>query len=524
MARRRFTVRDIDEILAYWHETGSINGTARSLGVNRRTVRKYVSKAREKGYVPGSSPPPEGWRAFVREKLPESVGRTQPSEAMSRIGDLHQEVVEGLEQTTAATVWQRLRDERGLRVSLNSFYRYLRRHIAQGKRVKGITIRRGEAAPGEVVEVDFGTLGIWWDPLGRRRRRVYAFIMVLGHSRHMFVWITLTIDRRAWVQAHIEAFEFFGGVPRRVVLDNLKSGVLKPDIYDPKFNRTYEELSRHYGFIVDPARARTPREKPVVERMVPYARGSFWKGREFGPLEEMQASARRWCLEVAGRRVHGTTGLQPLAHFREMEEPALKPLPLEPFEMTTWTRAKVGPDCHIQVGRSLYSIPYLYVGKTVDVRLTETMVQCFLEEEVVKVHSRVAPGRRNTDWRDYPPEKARILRENPEWCRRRAAETGESVAWVVGTLLDGHAQHYLRQARGVLRLIDVYGRERLAAACQRARAFGDPSYRTVKGVLERGLDRDMQLTLAPTPSAGAFLRGPEALLSASMRPGEGDHE
>lgn len=517
-------MRDIDEILAYWHEVGSIQRTARSLGVDRRTVRKYIAKARERGYVPGSSPPPEGWRAFVLETMAESVQRRQATEAMSRIAALHQEVVEGLERTTAATVWQRLRDERGLRVSLTSFYRYIQRNLSQGKRGKGITIRRDEVAPGEVVEVDFGTLGFWWDPAARKRRRVYAFIMVLGHSRHMFVGITLSIDQRAWVQAHIEAFEFFGGVPHRVVLDNLKSGVLKADIYDPKFNRTYEELSRHYGFVVDPARVRTPREKPVVERMVPYVRGSFWKGREFGSLEEVQASARRWCLEVAGKRVHGTTGLQPLAYFREAEEPALKPLPLEPFEMTTWTQAKVGPDCHIQVGRSLYSIPYLHVGKTVDVRLTESMVQCFLEEEVVKVHRRVAQGRRSTDWNDYPPEKARILRENPEWCRHRAVEMGESVAWLVGALLDGHAQHYLRQARGVLRLIDVYGRERLEAACQRARAFGDPSYRTVKGILERGLDRDVQLLLTPTPSAGAFLRGPENLLAASTGQGEGNHE
>lgn len=293
MARRRFTVRDIDEILAYWHETGSIQGTARSLGVHRNTVRKYASIAQERGYMPGGPPPAEGWRAFVREIMPEVMGRTQASEAMERIAAFHREVMEGLEQTTAATVWQRLRDERGLKVSLTSFYRYIGRHLMWGKVSKGITIRREELAPGDVAEVDFGTLGIWWDPVGKRRQRLYAFIMVLGRSRHMFVWVTHSMDQRAWAQAHIEAFTFFGGVPSRVVLDNLKSGILKADIYDPKFNRTYEELARHYGFIVDPARARKPKDKPQVERMVSYVRSSFWKGREFGPLAEINRSARR---------------------------------------------------------------------------------------------------------------------------------------------------------------------------------------------------------------------------------------
>lgn len=421
-------MRDIDEILSYWHQTGSIQGTARSLGVHRDTVRKYTAIARSHGYRPGSPPPPDGWRAFVREVIPQAIGRTPPSEAMRRMAVFHQEIVAGLAQTTAATVWQRLRDERGLRVSLTSFYRYVRRHAAQEGATKGITIRRVEPPPGEVAEVDLGALGLWWDPEEKRKRRLHAFVMVLGHSRHMFVWVTPVTDQRAWVQGHVEAFSFFGGVPARVVLDNLKAGVLKADIYDPKFNRTYEELARHYGFIVDPARARKPKDKPVVERMIPYVRSSFFKGRDFKSIAEINASARIWCLEVAGKRTHGTTGLRPLAHFCTVEQPAMRSLPLEPFEMATWTRAKVGPDCHVQAGRALYSVSYLHAGKTLDVRLTEQVVQCFLDEELVKVHPRVAPGKRSTDWNDYPPEKARVLRENPQWCRKQAQEMGEAVA------------------------------------------------------------------------------------------------
>lgn len=522
MARRNFTVRDIDEILSYWHKTGSIQGTAKSLDVNRKTVRKYVAVAQERGYTPGSPPPPGGWRAFVGEVLREALERTQPSEATKRMKVFHQEIADGLTQTTAATVWQRLRDERGLQVSLTSFYRYVHEHISRDKVRKGITVRKDEPPPGDVAEVDFGTLGMWWDPGTGRKRRLHAFIMVLGHSRHMFVWVTPVMDQRAWVQAHVEAFSFFGGAPSRVVLDNLKDGVLKADVYDPKFNRTYEELARHYGFLVDPARARKPRDKPLVERMVPYVRSSYWKGRSFGSILEINAAARTWCLEVAGRRPHGTTGLQPVVHFSTAEQEALRPLPLEPFEMSSWTTAKVGPDCHIQVGRSLYSVPYIYAGKTLDVRLTDGMVQCFLNEGLIKTHVRVAPRKRSTDWSDYPPEKARVLRETPEWCRRRAREMGDSVAWAVETLLDRHAQHYLRQARGVLRLAGQYGTGRLQAGCARARSFGDPSLRTIRGILERGLDRAAHVPTSRATLAGAFLRGPGALVSLPME--EGTHE
>ncbi len=524
MARRRFTVRDIDEILAYWHRSGGIQDTARALGVHRTTVRKYVALAKERGYTPGSAPPAEGWRAFARGVALRALGRAGPSEARERIAAWHEEVMAGLAQTTAATVWQRLRDERGLGVSLTSFYRYVHHHVPGWRQGQRLTLRREESAPGEVAEVDFASLGLWWDPVAGRRRRLYVFVLVLRYSRHMFVWITPQIDRRAWVQAHIEAFSFLGGVPAQVVLDNLKAGVLKPDIYDPRFNRAYEELARHYGFIIDPARAGKARDKPQVERAIPYVRSSFWQGRSFGSLAECHSAAGTWCLQVAGRRIHGTTGRQPLAEFTAVEQAALRPLPAEPFDLATWTRAKVAPDCHIQAGRALYSVSYRHVGKTLDVRLGDHVVQCFLSEELVKVHARVPARQRSTDWSDYPPEKGRVLRENPDWCRHRARELGAAISAVVEALLSRHAQHYLRQARGVLRLAESYGPIRLEAACARADAFGDPSYRTISGILARGLEQESPPALRTSPTAGAFLRGPAELLAPCSGAGEARHE
>jgi hypothetical protein len=175
MERRTFKVRDIDETLSNWHTTGSIQKTAQSLDLNPKTVRNYVTVAKEWGYTPGGPPSDQGWRAFVREMMPQAAGYTQPSEAMKRIAAFHQEIVEGLDQTNAATVWQRLRDEQGLRTSLTNFYRYVHQHVSREKASKGITIRREEPPPGDVAEVDFGTLGMWWDPVAGKKRKLHAF-------------------------------------------------------------------------------------------------------------------------------------------------------------------------------------------------------------------------------------------------------------------------------------------------------------------------------------------------------------
>ncbi len=254
--------------------------------------------------------------------------------------------------------------------------------------------------------------------------------------------------------------------------------------------------------------------KPRVERAIPVVREDFWKGRAFSSLVEMNAGLLTWCREEAGQRIHGTTRQRPMELFRLVEEKALLPLPAQPFELADWTRAKVARDCHIQVGGSWYSVPYQHVGKMVEVRLTTKLVQCYLDYELIKTHARVPKGRRSTDWADYPPDKAAFFLRTPDWCRRQAAGLGHGVAAVVNALLDEHALHHLRQAQGVLRLAEKYGDRRLDAACHRALSFGDPAYRTVKTILERGLDAKVE-TIAPTPTlAGAFLRGPQELMAS----------
>ena len=419
---------DVVEVLEHWAAGRPLRAIAVSLGLDRNTVRKYITPAREAGFGPGTGPPAEGWPAFVARVCPLLGKARRNGAAWDELAARHDEIGERLKLNRPSTVWQRLHDEDGLQASLASFRRYVAATFpdAYGKRAS-ITVRRDDPPPGEEVQVDFGRLGKWTDPTTSETMILHAFIMVLSFSRHMFVAVVRRMDAPTWLVCHQRAFAFFNAVPRRVILDNLKDGVLHPDLYDPLLNRGYAELAHHFGCLIDPARSAKPKDKPRVERQVPFVRESFWTGRSFASLGEINAAAERWCLTVAGQRRHGTTRIEPLLLFQTLEQPAMLSLPSLPFEVVTWARAKVARDCHVQVQGSLYSIPWRYVGQTLDVRLGATIVRFYAGAELAKTHLRGRPGQRQTDWNDYPPEKAAFFQRTPAWCREQSAKLGPHV-------------------------------------------------------------------------------------------------
>jgi transposase len=517
MARRTFDVIDICEIFTHWHAGRSKNEIAGSLGLSRNTVRKYVAAAEAAGMAPGGPPvSQQRWAELARRWFPELADTALRQVTWPAIAGHRDYIVAQLAAgVTVATIHQRLADERGLAVSVASLRRYVRANLPEEARRSQVRVLRlVPAEPGAEAQIDYGQLGRWADPRSGRRHTVHAFAMVLCCSRHMFVRPVIIMDQRAWTECHVAAFEFFGGVPARLVPDNLKTGVDRPDLYDPKINRSYAELAVHYGCLIDPARSRKPRDKPQVERPMPYIRDSFWRGREFTSLAQMQAEAGRWSAGVAGQRqCRPLEGAAPAAVFAAMEKQALLPLPAGPFVLAEWSRCKVGPDIHASVARVLYSIPWQHIGKTLDVRLTSSMVQFFDHGELVKTHVRVGRGKQ-TDLADYPPEKIAFHMRTPAWCRKKAAEIGPACAALIGGLLAENALYRLRAAQGVLHLADKHQPGRLEAACAKAAAAGDPSYRTVKGILTAGTEDTPVSAPAGDGGAGAFLHGPEALFAA----------
>ena len=216
-------------------------------------------------------------------------------------------------------------------------------------------------------------------------------------------------------------------------------------------------------------------------------------------------------------------GAAPAAVFAAAEQHALAPLPASPFVLADWSRCKVGPDIHVKVGRTLYSVPWKHIGQTLDARSTATMVQLFRGGDLVKTHARKLQGKQ-TDLADYPPEKIAFHMRTPAWCRKKSAEVGPACEALISGLLEDNALYRLRAAQGVLHLADKHRPGRLEAACVKAAAAGDPSYRTVKGILAAGTEQVAMSNPAGDGGAAAFLHGPDALFAADgnvvpLRPG-----
>jgi transposase len=512
MARRTFDVVHVMEILVHWDAGRSQSEIATSLGVDRKTVKKYLTPAIEAGMEPGSGRTQAEWSVLARGWFPQLADTSLRQVSWPLIEPHRDYIVAQLEEgVTKQTIWQRLAEERGLDASVASLKRWIAANLPEQALRQRVTVLGDDPPPGQEGQIDYGYLGMWLDPLGGRRCRVWGFVMVLSCSRHLFLRPVLRMDQAAWTECHVEAFAFFGGAPARLVPDNLKTGVIKADLYDPLLNRSYAELAAHYGVLIDPARANKPKDKPRVERPMPYCRDSFFRGRQFASLEAMQAEASRWSLQVAGRRscrpLHGAA---PLSVFEAVEREELTPLPRSVFVLAVWSRPTVGPDIHVKVGKSLYSVPWRFIGAKVDARATGTMVQIFAKGELIATHPAIARGKQ-TDYSHYPPEKIAFRMRTPVWCRTRAAEIGEDAVAVIADLLAVNALFRLRAAQGVLGLADKHGPERLEAACGKALAVGDPTYRTIKGILAAGAETDPPPTGTGDGGAAAFLHGPDTL-------------
>jgi transposase len=512
MARRSFDVVNVTEILVHWDAGRSQSEIATSLGLDRKTVRKYLAPALEAGLEPGGGRNEQDWSVLVTEWFPGLADASLRQVSWPLIEPHHDYIVEQLEAgVTKATIHQRLRDEHGLTASVASVKRWIAANLPEQALRTKVTVLGDDPPPGAEAQIDYGYLGMWTDPRSGRRRRVWGFVMVLCCSRHLFLRPVLRMDQAAWTQCHVAAFEFFQGCPARLVPDNLKTGVVKADLYDPQLNRSYAELAAHYGVLIDPARARKPKDKPRVERPMPYCRDSFFRGREFVSIEAMQQAAWDWSLNVAGRRsCRPLQGAAPLSVFQAVEAEELIPLPRSVFVLATWSVATVGPDIHVKVGKTLYSVPWRFIGSKVDARATGTTVQIFSRGELIATHPFKALGKQ-TDFGHYPPEKIAFRMRTPTWCRTRAAEIGESCVAVIADLLAINALFRLRAAQGVLGLADKHGPGRLEAACAKALLVGDPTYRTIKGILAAGAESDPSPVGTGDAGAAAFLHGPDAL-------------
>jgi len=506
-------MNEIVEMIYQWHQGAGFKSIQRSLGFDRNTIRKYVGLAQSVG-VTREGPFPEEAELVKKLGVVYHRGLLRETPVKDRITPYQDWVQEllGHRDMTAKQVWRLFREKTGLPVSYWTMKRYLRNQFQFG--ASEVTVRM-EVEPGSQAQVDFGYAGMMVDPSSGKLRRAWAFIMTLSYSRHRYVRFIFRQDIKSWIDCHIRAFEFFGGIPASVVLDNLRAGVIKADIYDPTLNRAYGELERHYGFVADPAKAGKAKHKGKVERGVPVVRKHLLAGRTFRDVEEANQRALRWCREEIGMEVHGTTKRKPFEVFQQEEAPCLKPLPSEPFECPEWKKCTVHPDHHIVFDKSYYSLPTRWIGKEVWSRGSRRLVQIFLDEQLIKTHLRAErPGTWVTDPSDYPPDKLAYLMPTPTYCRQKAFEIGPQTGALVEQILRDHAMKNLRKAQALLRLADKHGRCSMEAAAERALLFGNFRYQSIKTILEKGWFTLEQPPSSPphlslSPLGQRFLRPPE---------------
>ena len=469
---------------------------ARDLQVARLTVRKYHTRALATGLLdPGTSLPTA--EALTRLLDPAVEPPRTPSSVQP-----YQSVVEDLlgHGVEMMTIFDRLRQDHGYGGSYSSIRRFVH-HLQPPER--RVTVRVHTAA-GEEAQVDFGAAGSFVDPRTGQARAAHVFVLTLSFSRHQYAELVFDQKIATWIACHRRAFESFGGVPRRIVPDNLKAAVLVAELHDPVLGEAYRRLAQHYGCVISPTRPATPQHKGKVENGVHFVTRSFLAGQEFADIRRANEALRRWVVERAGTRDHGTTHQPPLALFTAQERGQLLPLPADPFDLTETRRAKVHPDCHVVLDGSYYSAPYQHVGTTVDVYLFERVVQLFAGTELLTTHPRATTrGTWATRLEHYPTHKAAYLERTPAYCRERARQIGPATGQVADQLLTDRWQDRLRSVQATLRLAESVGRDRLEAACRRALFYGDPRYRRIKDILNAALDREPLPEAVPTPAGEA---------------------
>jgi transposase len=484
-------VTDIREILRRLHLGEPDRRIARDLGISRNTVARYREWAADHQVLAADALPDAATLAALLEPAPSERPAHEQSFVepfRERVLALHERGVEG------QAIWQLLVEQHDFVGSYSSVKRFLRREAPSAR---AATLRI-EVEPGEEAQVDFGFAGPFLDPESGRPRRAWVFVMTLSFSRHQYAELVFDQSVATWLQLHRHAFDFFLGVPRRVVLDNLRAAIVHAALYDPEVQRTYREFAEHYGFLIAPCRPRTPEHKGKVEQGgVHYVKRNALAGREFRDVHDGNRHLRRWCLETAGRRVHGTTKQIPLEIFDRIERAALLVVPALRWEPVEWKRAKLHPDCHVVFNGAYYSGPHRLIGERLWVRATPTKVELFHDHTLVASHLPARPGQRRTLTAHLPPEKVQFLLQPPAWCRERAATIGPACAQFIDTLLGDRPLDRLRSAQGVLRLAQRYGADRLEAACARAHAVGEHRYHTVKTVLAQALDRQPLPALTP---------------------------
>lgn len=515
-------------------ETGC-SEVARLLSMSRMTERKYRGLLEAAGLLKGPLEDlPE--LCALKEAVLRQLPMPEPSRyQVSSLEPWREELWELFDKKKLKprAAHDRLRVKHG--ETYTGKYHAVKRLWRQYKRERGVLATDVaipvETAPGEIAQVDFGYIGKLWDPQTGRLRKTWAFVMVLGYSRHMVVRLVFDQKVETWLRLHMEAFAELGGVVETVVPDNLKSAVIRAAFgvgEDRVLNRSYRELAKYMDFKIDPAPPYAPKKKGKVESAVKYIKRNILAGRAGENIEDVRRDLAIWMREVAGMRSHGTTGKQPLVEFEAVERDALRPLPSAPYEPVIWKRPTLHTDCHFLFDERLYSAPWTLVGQKLWVRATPTSVVVYnADEDRVATHKRhFGRGPRITNEDHLPEHRAPLRHRNRAYWQDKADELGDEVGAYVRDVFDSDdVLSRLRTVQSIVTYLEPYPRERAEAACRRASFYGSYTYRAIKNILTRGLDLSpLPMPVMATPAPQQAFRFARSVTELIFQPMEETHE
>jgi transposase len=446
----------------------------------RDKVREIKEVSTLHGWLDPTSPLPEDVRlheVFVQASKPGQPFKAAPYEDFIR-----RWVNEGVQ---GVVIYQHLQSQYAYEGSYNGLLRFIRKIKDKAPQ---LTVPL-HFQPGEAAQVDFGAGPLLFDERTGKEEKTWFFIMTLCWSRHQYVELVTHQDIETWLNCHQNAFEWFGGVARKIIIDNPKCAITKACYYDPEVQRSYAELAQIYGFIISACPPREPKKKGRVESGVKYVKKNFMPLRDFKNLSDANKQLKQWVLGTAGNRHHGSTHQKPLSQFTDIEEHQLKSLPDHPPEISAWYKVTPYKNCHIRHQKNYYSVPHTLYGKKLWLKQTATTVSIYHEHALVAMHTRLFVAGGFATIHGHLPDNAQFyLLRDADWCLQESKKIGGHTEEVITRLLTDPVRDLLRSAQGILTLKKTYGSNRLENACHRAIHFNAVEFKTIKKILADGLD------------------------------------
>ena len=395
------------------------------------------------------------------------------------LDDHKEEILEWLEENLSGVRIHEKMQEEGVKVG----YSTVKDYICQIKRRENIFIRM-HTLPGEEAQVDFGYLG--YTLYQGKRRKTWVFNMRLSYSRLDYYEIVYDQRVETFIQCHINAFNYFGGIPQYVKMDNLKSAILQANFYEPIYQELYKNFASCYGFHPLPCRIRRPNDKGKVESGIKYVKNNFFLGRKFSGEKDLKERLFKWYTRT-NQRIHGTTRKVPQEVFEKEEKAKLIPLPKEEFKLAKVGTRKVYHDCHIYVDYNYYSVPFEYVGKEVEIELTRNLLKVYSQGKEIALHPRLTDrGNFSTKPGHYPTYKRYSDTEYQEKYQAKMAHLGTYTEQLFFLVIKEHPRDWGRTVQGILSLGKTYPDEVIEAACKRALSFGVTRYSVIRNICHNG--------------------------------------